>query len=168
MEPRPDRGISVDATGCEDDNLCWSGAVLVTVGAAEGWADLVARAVASEWTGVELLARLEGTVGEVVVRAGAAHGQQVADVVWQVRTWDTLTGSQRTFAMADCGFGQGRSLFSPGEDGTSRYVVLGVTFVFREGTLGAPVTDPRLADLLGVAPGARVGLEETRDAVLRA
>ena len=168
MDDHPRLGLTVDASGCDEDNLCWSGGVLVMVGADEDWGGLVARAVAEEWAGMELLAGLGGTVGEVVAGNGAAFGQQVADVVWSVRTWDSATASKRTFAMAECNFGQETSRFAVADGERGRYDVLEVTFLLRDGTLSAPVRDEALAARLGVPVGSRLELAPARDAVLGA
>lgn len=155
--------ISVDDSGCDADNLCWSGAVTVTATADEDWPALVELATRSGWSGVSALAARPGTVGEAVVHNLTAYGQQVADVVASVRTWDLATDRQRTFAAADCGFAPGRSRFlqEPG-----RYDVRQVDLLFRSATLTPPVTDDGLLELLGVGRGARVPLTEVRAAVL--
>ncbi|WP_347352656.1 hypothetical protein [Intrasporangium sp.] len=161
------QGVAVDASGCEADNLCFSGGVSVTVAAAEEWGDLVERAAREGWTGVTALAGLAGTVADAVTGNFAAYGQQVADVVWSVRTWDRAERTQRTFAMADCGFRSGGSRFAAGE-GERRYDIVEVAFLFRAGTITAPLDDPALTRLLDVAPGERVPLPRVREAVLGA
>lgn len=159
------QGVVVDESGCDADNLCYSGGVSVTAAAAERWDALVERAATEGWTGVTALAGFSGTVADAVGRNFAAYGQQVADVVWSVRTWDRDEGRQHTFAMADCGFLPGGSRFTP-EEGRRRYDVLEVGFLFRAGTVTAPVHDPALSRLLGVSPGDRVPLPRVRQAVL--
>jgi UDP-N-acetylmuramate dehydrogenase len=153
------RGITPD-TG-EDDVTC--GGVLVRVAAGESWDDLVARAVASGWVGVEALSGIPGSVGATPIQNVGAYGQEVAQTIASVRVWDRRLRGIRTFANADCGFGYRHSRFKadPG-----RHVVLSVTFQFRQGTLGAPVEYAELARTLGVAPGQRAPLDEVRSAVL--
>lgn len=160
-------GIVVDESGCEVDGLCYSGAVLVTVAAADDWSALVDRAAAEGWTGIEALAAFTGTVGDAVVQNVSAFGEQVADVVWSVRTRDRTDRAQRTFAMADCDFGPGGSRFAVGRSG-HRYDVLDVAFLFRAGTVTGPLQDDCLAGLLGADLGDRVALPLVRDAVLAA
>ena len=153
------RGVAPDTDG--DDATC--GGVLVTVAAGEGWDDLVARAVASGWVGVEALSGIPGSVGATPIQNVGAYGQEVAQTVASVRVWDRKLRGIRTFANADCGFGYRHSRFKadPG-----RHVVLSVTFQFRQGSLGAPVEYAELARTLGVSPGQRAPLEEVRSAVL--
>lgn len=161
------QGVVVDESGCDADNLCYSGGVTVTAAATEGWGALVERAARDGWTGIEALAGFERTVADAMVQNFSAYGQQVADVVWSVRTWDNTERTQRTFAAADCGFRPGGSRFTPA-GGRSRYDVLDVEFLFRAGTISAPLHDPSLVHLLGVADGDRVPLLRVREAVLAA
>ncbi len=154
------RGISPDVEG-EDAVSC--GGVLVTVAAGEGWDDLVARAVASGWIGVEALAGIPGSVGATPIQNVGAYGQEVAQTIASVRVWDRTLRGVRTFANADCGFGYRHSRFKADPQ---RHVVLSVTFQFRQGSLGAPVEYAELARTLGVSPGQRAPLEEVRTAVL--
>lgn len=156
--------ITVDDTGCDADNLCWSGAVTVTATADEDWPALVELATRSGWSGVSALAAAPGTLGEAVVHNVTAYGQQVADVVASVRTWDLVADTQRTFAAADCGFAPGSSRFL---DEPGRYEVRQVDLLLRSATITPPLTDEELLDLLGVDRGERVPLADVRDAVLR-
>ncbi len=152
------RGTVAD-TG--DEASC--GGVLVTVAAGEPWDDLVARAVESGWVGVEALSGIPGSVGATPIQNVGAYGQEVAQTVASVRTWDRTTARVQTFANADCGFGYRTSRFKAEPD---RYVVLSVTFQFRQGDLGAPVAYAELARTLGVEPGERAPVSEVRAAVL--
>ena len=145
----------------EDDVSC--GGVLVTIAAGESWDALVARAVESGWTGVEALSGIPGAVGATPIQNVGAYGQEVSQTVASVRTWDRELTGVRTFANADCGFGYRHSRFKA-EPG--RYVVLDVTFQFRQGTLGAPVRYAELASRLGVEQGERAPLADARAAVL--
>jgi UDP-N-acetylmuramate dehydrogenase len=155
------RGISPDVEG-EDAVSC--GGVLVTVAAGEGWDDLVARAVASGWIGVEALAGIPGSVGATPIQNVGAYGQEVAQTIASVRVWDRTLRGVRTFANADCGFGYRHSRFKADPQ---RHVVLSVTFQFRQGDLGAPVEYAELARALGVGRGERAPLADVREAVLR-
>ena len=155
------RGVSADA-GPGDAPGCL-GAVNVTVAAGEDWDGLVARAVAEGWVGVEALSGIPGAVGATPVQNVGAYGQDVAQTIARVRTWDRVAGAQRTFAAADCGFSYRHSRFKadPG-----RYVVLEVELQLTHGTLGSPVAYAELARSLGVEQGERVPLADVRDRVL--
>ncbi len=149
------RGLTTGGSAC-------SGAE-ITVEAGEGWDDLVARAVSEEWTGVEALSGIPGTVGAVPIQNVGAYGQQVSDTISQVHAWDRRERRTRTLSAADCDFSYRSSVFKrhPG-----RFVIGAVTFQLRLGSLGAPVQYAELARTLGVASGQRVPAVDVRKAVL--
>jgi UDP-N-acetylmuramate dehydrogenase len=155
------RGVVADSD--DPDDLACLGAVTVRIAAGEDWDTFVARAVGSGWVGVEALSGIPGSVGATPIQNVGAYGQEVAQTVASVRTWDRVEGRQRTFAAADCGFGYRHSRFKA-EPG--RFVVLEVTLLMKQGTLGAPVQYAELARALDVEIGARVPLAEVREAVL--
>lgn len=175
----PIPSIKVDDSACDIDDLAKCGGVQVSVPGTDSWAALVQRAVDSEWTGIEALAGFDGTVAEAVRINYAAHGQEVADTLMSVRTWDTQEDAQRTFASLDARLGEGTSrlmeqLAGPSGGGGSgepaatkgalRYEVLDVDFLFVQGSLTRPLTK-ELAAVVGVEPGARVPLRRVADAV---
>ncbi len=149
------RGVRVESDAC-------SGA-MVTVAAGETWDDLVARAVAEEWVGVEALSGIPGSVGATPIQNVGAYGQEVADTIVSVRVYDRYERAIRTIAHADCGFGYRTSRF---KEQPQRYAVLEVTFQFRLGNLGAPVRYAELARTLGVELGERAPAADIRQAVL--
>ncbi len=149
------RGVVVSSDAC-------SGAT-VTVEAGEDWDQLVERAVAEGWVGVEALAGIPGTVGAVPIQNVGAYGQEVEQTIVSVHTFDRATGRVRTLAAAECGFGYRTSRF---KRDPARFVVGAVTFQFRLGTLGARVEYGELARRLGVEIGARSPATEVRRAVL--
>ncbi|HQR26233.1 MAG TPA: UDP-N-acetylmuramate dehydrogenase [Nocardioides sp.] len=155
------RGVVADRDDC--DTLAACGGVTLRVAAGEPWDDLVAQAVASEWAGLEALSGIPGSVGATPIQNVGAYGQEVADTVASVRTWDRRARTQRTFPLAECGFGYRHSRFKAEPD---RYVVLEVTFLLRQGTLSAPVRYAELARALGVELGQRAPIADVREAVL--
>ncbi|MGL5810964.1 MAG: UDP-N-acetylmuramate dehydrogenase [Nocardioides sp.] len=154
-------GVSADVD--EADTLASCGGVTVEVAAGESWEHFVERAVGQGWVGVEALAGIPGLVGATPIQNVGAYGQEVADTIASVRTWDRVDRCQRTYAAGDCGFGYRTSRFKidPG-----RYVVLEVIFQLRQGTWGAPIRYAELARSLGVQPGDRAPIADVRRAVL--
>ena len=148
-------GVNVGGDAC--------GGVEVVTEAGEDWDALVARAVASEWIGVEALAGIPGTVGATPIQNVGAYGQDVADTVAAVETFDRHERRTRTFFNADCKFGYRTSVFKqhPG-----RYIVGSVTFQFKPGSIGASVRYAGLARTLGVEMGERATTRAIREAVL--
>lgn len=158
----------------QDDGMC--GGVSVTVTAGTPWDDIVARAVAEGWVGIEALSGIPGSTGATPVQNVGAYGAEVADVIALVRVWDRLESRVRSLARVDCGFAYRDSLLKRSMRGAApdagvwapspRYVVLDVTFQMRQGTLSAPVRYAQLAAALGVPEGERAPLEDVRSAVL--
>jgi UDP-N-acetylmuramate dehydrogenase len=158
--------VEVATTGlvpdvADDDPTC--GGAVVTVAAGEPWDAFVAAAVERGWVGIEALSGIPGSVGATPIQNVGAYGQEVSQTIASVRVWDRRLRGFRTFAAADCGFGYRTSRFKadPG-----RHVVLEVTFQFRQGELGAPVTYAELATAIGVEPGGRAPMVDVRRAVL--
>ena len=149
------RGVRAEAADC-------SGAQL-EVAAGEAWDDLVARAVAAQWSGMETLSGIPGSVGAVPIQNVGAYGAEVATLIQRVRTWNRAEGAIRTFAAAECGFGYRDSRFKR-EKG--RHLVLRVDFQLPLGELGQPVRYPELARALGVAVGQRAPASRVRETVL--
>ena len=149
------RGVRAEAADC-------SGAQL-EVAAGEVWDELVARAVAAQWSGMETLSGIPGSVGAVPIQNVGAYGAEVATLIQRVRTWNRAEGAIRTFAAAECGFGYRDSRFKR-EKG--RHLVLRVDFQLPLGELGQPVRYPELARALGVEVGQRAPAARVRETVL--
>ena len=150
------RGIEVETSAC-------AGAT-VTVQAGESLDDLVALAVEREWSGIEALAGIPGTVGATPIQNVGAYGQDVAQTIARVRTYDRLTRQTTTFFAATADFGYRTSVF---KEHAPRLVILDVQFQFRLGPQSMPVRFPELAAAVGVEPGARSTTASVREAVLR-
>ncbi len=155
------RGIDVDS-----GSAC--AGVSLRVAAGEPWDGVVEHAVAHQYVGVEALSGIPGSTGATPVQNVGAYGQEVADTVASVRTWDRQERRIRTLAAADCEFGYRTSRFKHERYRSGpRFVVLEVTFQLRLGDLGAPVRYGELAAALGVEVGGRAPLSAVREAVLR-
>jgi UDP-N-acetylmuramate dehydrogenase len=149
----------------ESDDAC--GGVHVRVTAGEEWDDFVARCCHEGWSGVETLSGIPGLAGATPVQNVGAYGEEVAQTIASVRTWDRQEQQVRTFANADCEFAYRHSLFKGASyRGGSRYVVLDALFALRPTELSQPIAYEALAAGLGVRLGDRVPLGDAREAVL--
>jgi UDP-N-acetylmuramate dehydrogenase len=147
-------GLTVESADSQD--------VTVRVCAGQLWDDVVVRAVAEGWAGIETLSGIPGSTGATPIQNVGAYGQEVAQVIESVRVWDRLEQQVHTFSNADCRFTYRHSLFKE----ESRHVVLDVVFKLRVSPLSEPVAYADLARALGVETGGRVPLAEVREAVL--
>ncbi len=159
----PGRVIAVRTRGIEvlaQDNC---GGADVRVAAGENWQGLVELAVSRGWLGIEALAGIPGSVGATPLQNVGAYGQEVAQTIAAVRTFDRTSARIRTLAAADCGFGYRTSRFKGDPD---RFVILGVRFAFRVGTRTRSVDYAELAGRLGVDVGGSAPAAQVAAAVL--
>jgi UDP-N-acetylmuramate dehydrogenase len=149
------RGVATESDSC--------GGAWVTAAAGEPWDDVVARAVAEGWSGIEALSGIPGSVGATPIQNVGAYGQEVGDVLARVRTWDRLEGVRSTLTVAACELGYRTSRFKrePG-----RHVILDVSLQLPLAPTSAPIRYAELARSLGTEVGARAPLAEVRAAVL--
>ena len=148
------RGIDVSVDACAG---AW-----VSVAAGEPWDDLVARAVAEEWSGIEALSGIPGLTGATPIQNVGAYGQEVADTIARVRAYDRITGEVAVLPAGECSFGYRTSRFKR----DPRFVVLSVEFQLPLGSMSAPIRYGELAARLGVAEGERAPSAGVREAVL--
>lgn len=157
----PGHAIAIATQGLEvvsaDD------AVLVTAQAGVVWEDLVARAVAEGWSGIEALSGIPGSVGATPIQNVGAYGQEVSATIAEVKVWDRRAREVRHLRAGECDFGYRSSRFKA--DPTT-FVILSVTFRLRVDSQGQPVRYAELARTLGIETGARAPLADVRAAVL--
>jgi UDP-N-acetylmuramate dehydrogenase len=139
------------------------GGVRVTVSAGESWDDVVARAVAEGWCGIECLSGIPGQAGSTPVQNVGAYGQEVAQTILRVQVYDRIQQVPLTLEPAGCRFGYRDSIF---KSDPSRYVVLAVVFSFGADGWSFPIRYAELARRLGVEQGERAPVAEVREAVL--
>ena len=154
--------IDADAVGPTSGGASCGG-ILVEVQAGENWDAFVAWTINQGYVGIEALSGIPGAVGSTPIQNVGAYGQEVAQTIWSVRTWDRQDRTYRTFANADCAFSYRHSRFKA-EPG--RYVVVSVTFQFLQGSMSAPIRFGELARRLEVQAGGRAPLEQVRATVL--
>ncbi|MFN8125382.1 MAG: UDP-N-acetylmuramate dehydrogenase [Candidatus Nanopelagicales bacterium] len=148
------RGIKV-AEGC--------GSAQVIAQAGEDWDSLVAAVVSDDYSGIECLSGIPGSVGATPIQNVGAYGQEVADVISRVRVYDRQQGQIRELLPGQCGFSYRDSVFKRRPD---RYVVLAVAFRLERSGGSRPLRYPELARQLGVGVGDRTAVTDVRDAVL--
>lgn len=154
----------------ESEDACGGAAFWASAGMP--WDDVVVRAVAEGWAGIEALSGIPGSTGATPVQNVGAYGQEVGDVVAMVRTWDRQERRFRTLARGELGLGYRTSVLkrslqrAGGWFPTPRFVVLGVMFQMRLATRSEPIRYAELARTLGVEVGERVEAAEVRSAVL--
>ena len=146
-------GIAIGETG---------GGVRVVAAAGEPWDGVVAACVSEGLAGVECLSGIPGSTGATPIQNVGAYGHDVAETIVSVSAYDRRGAAIVELEPEQCGFGYRSSAFK----GSDRYVVLGVSFALERSALAKPIRYAELARTLGVAPGDRPSLRDTREAVL--
>ena len=85
--------------------------VLIRVGAAEIWDEVVAYAVSKGWGGIENLSFVPGETGAAVVQNIGAYGVEIKDVIENVEVYNSLTLEKRIFSNTDCHYDYRNSIF---------------------------------------------------------
>jgi UDP-N-acetylmuramate dehydrogenase len=136
---------------------------LVRAAAGESWDAFVASAVDRDVAGIECLSGIPGLVGGTPVQNVGAYGQEVSEVLVNVRAYDRHADNVVELTREDCAFGYRASLFNT--TAKDRYIVLQVTYALRNH--GAPSV--RYADVQREFEDANspVTLQAARSAVLR-
>ncbi|HVO81039.1 MAG TPA: UDP-N-acetylmuramate dehydrogenase [Terriglobales bacterium] len=135
--------------------------VVFEVAAGEEWDRFVAMSVTRNFSGIECLTGIPGSVGGTPVQNVGAYGQEVAEVIDAVQVLDLNDGQVRELCREACSFNYRTSVFNTTARG--RFVILRVDYALKHGG------EPRLeyADLKKYFSGwaVRPTLAETREAV---
>src|SRR3954452_14384032 len=159
--------VRIATRGVTEDDASACAGVTLRVAAGEPWDDLVALTVERGLAGVQPLSGIPASTGATPVQNVGAYGQEVADTIATIRTWDRQEGRIRTLASTDAEFAYRTSRLKQERfRGGPRFVVLEVTFQLLIADLGAPIRYAELAAALGVALGGRAPLRAVRDSVL--
>src|SRR4051812_11638070 len=159
--------VRIASRGITEDDASACAGVTLRVAAGEPWDELVALTVERGLAGMEALSGIPGSTGATPIQNVGAYGQEVAETIATIRTWDRQEGRIRTLAAADADFAYRTSWLKQERfRGGPRFFVLEVTFQLRIADLGGPVRYAELAQALGVELGARAPLPDVRRAVL--
>jgi UDP-N-acetylmuramate dehydrogenase len=137
---------------------------LVTMAAGQDWDPAVAWTVAEGLAGLECLSGIPGRAGATPIQNVGAYGQEVADTITAVRTYDRVTKEIIIFPNGRCFFGYRTSVFK--RDDARRHVVLSVSFRLAEQSWSGPLRYAELAAALGTETGGRAASTEVRSAVI--
>ncbi len=147
------RGIQVEDAGST---------ALFHVQAGEEWERCVRQAADANYAGIECMAGIPGTAGGTPVQNVGAYGQEVAQVVTQVRAYDLRASRMVDLSGAECGFAYRRSRFNTVD--RNRFIVTRVSYRLAAG--GSPTL--KYADLKReFPPGSAPTLAEVAGAVRR-
>ena len=115
--------------------------VLIHVGAAEIWDDVVVYAVNNGWGGIENLSLIPGETGAAAVQNIGAYGAEIKDVIETVETFNRQTVEKRIFTKEECMYDYRTSLFK--ETLQDVYIITGVTIRLQK----RPIINLKYVDL---------------------
>ena len=137
-----------------------SESVLLRVGAAEHWDDVVDYAVAQGWGGIENLSHIPGETGAAAVQNIGAYGAEIKDIVETVETYNQLTYEKRVFTNEECCYGYRHSFFK--EAGHDPYIVTYVNIRLQK----IPQYKLDYGNLTEMLKGNEITLQSIREAVV--
>lgn len=85
--------------------------VLLRIGAAEIWDEVVGYAVSRGWGGIENLSLIPGETGAAAIQNIGAYGVEAKDVIVSVEAYNQLSFEKRIFTNAECAYGYRTSYF---------------------------------------------------------
>lgn len=85
--------------------------LLLRVGAAEVWDDVVAYTVSNGWGGIENLSHIPGEAGAAAIQNIGAYGREIKEVITTVEAYNQLTLEKRIFTNAECEYAYRYSYF---------------------------------------------------------
>lgn len=85
--------------------------IVLRIGAAEKWDDVVAYAVKQGYGGIENLSYIPGEAGAAAIQNIGAYGVEIKDVIEKVETYNQLTFERRVFNRDECQYGYRSSYF---------------------------------------------------------
>ena len=103
--------------------------VLFSMASGEKWQTMVDNALENNWSGIENLSSIPGTVGAAPVQNIGAYGVELKDVFHSLQAFDLQTQTFRTFSLSDCAFDYRNSVF---KQTTNRYFITEVTLRLRK------------------------------------
>ncbi|HEX6416186.1 MAG TPA: UDP-N-acetylmuramate dehydrogenase [Candidatus Saccharimonadales bacterium] len=102
-----------------------NGRATIKIGAGENWDEVVRRTVEMNLSGIEAMSAIPGTAGAAPVQNVGAYGQEIAETLVSVETYDIETDRMVVLQNADCGFSYRHSIFRG--EAAGRYVITAVT-----------------------------------------
>lgn len=135
--------------------------VLLRIGAAEKWDDVVAYAVSKGWGGIENLSLIPGETGAAAIQNIGAYGAEIKDVIETVEAYNQLSFEKRLFTNEECQYGYRSSFFK--NEHNDPYIVTHVNIRLRKKPQFS-VGYGNLRDELACYP--ETTLQAVRDAVI--
>lgn len=138
--------------------------ILLEVASGEVWHDFVLHAVKNDWSGIENLSLIPGTVGAAPMQNIGAYGVEVKHVIEQVRFLVLDTLQIETLNADQCNFGYRESIFKHELKG--KVFILSVQFRLKKGEFIPQVSYGAIQDTLAEKQITHPSIQEVSDAVI--
>ncbi len=102
----------------------------IKVVSGENWDKLVRYTAKRNWSGIENLVMIPGTVGAGIAQNIGAYGQEVIDTLISIEALDTKTLKLRTFTPQECGFRYRNSFFK--NEWKGKYIITSATLKLKK------------------------------------
>lgn len=119
------------------DHTTLSSTLILKAMGGEIWDNLVAVACDLDYSGIEALSMIPGTVGAAPVQNIGAYGQDIAGVLKSVEVFDTQTETRLTLQKSELAMTYRHTRFNSGDD-AGRFIILSVTIELTKTTLQPP------------------------------
>jgi UDP-N-acetylmuramate dehydrogenase len=107
--------------------------------AGEVWDEAVAKTVENNWSGIEFLSLIPGTVGAAPVQNIGAYGAELSDTLLEVEVFDTKDKAFGSIKNEDCGFTYRSSQFKTTDKG--RFLITAVILKLKKANPAPPFYD---------------------------
>jgi len=135
--------------------------LLLRIGAAEHWDDVVAYAVSKGWGGIENLSYIPGETGAASVQNIGAYGMEIKDVIESVEAYNQLTFEKRIFTNEECQYAYRQSWFKA--DDHDPYIITYVNIRLQK----VPQYKLDYGNLNEALKGCEITLQAVRDAIIK-
>lgn len=100
--------------------------IILKTGAGENWDEFVKFCVEKNYTGIECLAGIPGSIGATPIQNVGAYGQEVKDTIQSVKVIDKKTFETKIFSNKDCRFGYRESRYKNIDK--DKYIITEISF----------------------------------------
>ena len=141
---------------------------ILKVNAGEKWDEVVKKSVQANFSGLEALSWIPGTVGGAPVNNIGAYGQECKDTLLEIEALDTTSGSIVTLNNKQCNFSYRDSIFK--SLNRHKYIILSVTFALNKVSSGQQYNIPNYKSLQQKLLDLKINnptIKDVRNAVIK-